>query len=150
MTGNRGSFESVVSTYLQLFITLILERKGIYAFWRVIGLAFCVEANKNIQNHLAWRTKRLSRPIKTHNLDGLFNRVQGWSKYGKCPFINLKVEDELWEETYLAALLSCWLYTFVLPSEDLNTICPRTFNTASFMAPGYPVNRAIPVLASLY
>ena len=119
-------------------------------FWREIGLAFGVEVNKNIQNHLAWRKKRLSCPIKNHNLDGLFNKVQGWSKYGKCPFVNLKVKDELWEETYLATLLSCWLYTFVLPSEDLKTIRLGTFKIAGFMAAGCPVSLAIPVLASLY
>ena len=53
------------------------------------------------------RTKRLSRAIKTHNPDGSLNKIQGWSKCGKKPFIELKIEDELWEETYLAALLSC-------------------------------------------
>ena len=84
----------------------------------------------------ARRTKRLGRPIKTHNPVGLFNKVKGLSKYGKYPSVKLKIEDELWEETYLAALLSCWLCMFVLPSEDLNTICPRTFKIASFMAAG--------------
>ena len=96
------------------------------------------------------RTKRLGRPVKTHNPDGLFNKVKGWSKYGKYPSVKLKIEDELWEETYLAALLSCWLCMFVLPSEDLNTIRPKTFKIASFMAAGHPIRLAILVLASLY
>ena len=39
---------------------------------------------------------------------------------------------------------------FVLPSEDLNTIHPRTFMIASFMAASRPIRLAIPVLASLY
>ena len=96
------------------------------------------------------RTKRLSHAIKTHNPDGLLNKVQGWSKCGKKPFIELKIEDGLWEETYLAALLSCWLCTFVLPSEDPNTIRPGTFKVASFLATGRPFCLAIPVLVSLY
>ena len=96
------------------------------------------------------RTKRLSHAIKTHNPNGSLNKIQGWSKCGKNPFIELKIEDELWEETYLATLLSCWLCTFFLPSEDLNTIRSGTFKIASFMATSHPISLAIPVLASLY
>ena len=70
------------------------------------------------------RTKRLCHAIKTYNPDGSLSKILGWSNCGKKPFIELKIEDGLWEETYLATLLSCWLYTFVLPSEDPNTIRP--------------------------
>ena len=96
------------------------------------------------------RTKRLSCAIKTHNPNGSLNKFQGWSKCGKKPFIELEIEDGLWEETYLAALFSCWLCTFVLPSEDPNTIRPETFQVASFLATGHPFCLAIPVLVSLY
>ena len=68
----------------------------------------------------------------------------------KKPFIELKIEDGLWEETYLAALLSCWLCTFVLPSEDPNKIHPGTFNVASFLATSCHFCLAILVLVSLY
>ena len=96
------------------------------------------------------RTKRFSRAIKTHNPDSSLNKIQGWSKCRKNPFIELKIEDGLWEKTYLAALLSCWLCTFVLPSEDPNTIRLGTFKLASFVATGRPFCLAIPVLVSLY
>ena len=103
-------------------------------------VSFWCRYGQNYSKPPTWRTKRLSHPTKTHNPNGSFNKVQGWSKCGKHPFIELKIEDGLWEETYLSALLYCWLHTFVLPSEDLNTIRPKTFKITSFIAIGHPVS----------
>ena len=53
VTRQRGSSQRVVSTYLRPFISLILKRKEkTRVFWRVIGSAFGVDMEWNIQNHL--------------------------------------------------------------------------------------------------
>ncbi|GFS40828.1 hypothetical protein Acr_00g0070760 [Actinidia rufa] len=65
-------------------------------------------------------------------------------------FVSLGINDDVVEQTYLAAFLSCWLCIFVLPSEEVNTIRPTTFKVASMMASGQEICLAIPVLTSIY
>ena len=54
------------------------------------------------------------------------------------------------EETYLAALISYWLCSFVLPNEAVCLICLAVFIAASKLAHGECLTLAIPVLASIY
>ena len=96
------------------------------------------------------RLKRSCRPKQTYNPDGSFGKAHAWSLKEKGGFADLEVQEGLCEETYFAALLSCWLCIFVLLSEDLNTIRLGTFKVASLMAIGRPFSLAIPVLTSLY
>ena len=65
-------------------------------------------------------------------------------------FVDLQVPNELRKETYLVALLSCWLCAFVFPLKNLYNIRPGTFKVASLMANGRVFSLAASVLASIY
>jgi hypothetical protein len=65
-------------------------------------------------------------------------------------FVDLQVPDELKEETYLEALLSCWLCAFVFPIKDLHNIQHGTFKVASLMASGHVFGLVTSVLESIY
>ena len=73
-----------------------------------------------------------------------------WSDKEHGVFVDLQVEGDLKEETYLSTLLSCWLCVFVFPIKDPNSIHPGTFKIASSMANGRSFGLAAPVLASIY
>ncbi|KAF7150749.1 hypothetical protein RHSIM_Rhsim02G0072700 [Rhododendron simsii] len=59
-------------------------------------------------------------------------------------------EEDVKEETNLAALLSCSLCVFVLPNKEVYQIRPGVFKVASMMAQGKRFSLAVPVLASIY
>nr|POF09750.1 hypothetical protein CFP56_21388 [Quercus suber] len=80
----------------------------------------------------------------------MINERGPWSDKEHGVFVDLQVEGDLKEETYLSALLSCWLCTFVFPIKDPNSIRPGTFKIASSMANGRSFGLAAPVLASFY
>ncbi|KAM1119574.1 hypothetical protein ACFX2B_043138 [Malus domestica] len=65
-------------------------------------------------------------------------------------FEDCGVASEHLEESYLAALLACWLCKFVFPKDDVNFIRPGVFKVASKMAVGESFSLAIPVLANIY
>ncbi|KAL0458587.1 UNVERIFIED_CONTAM: hypothetical protein Slati_0485900 [Sesamum latifolium] len=123
--------------------------------------AFC-EAWCPLTNTLLTSAGELSISLwNLHNLAGLpitgcFNDevvpsvLELTSADEKALFEKLCIEGNLKEEVYLAAYLACWLYTFVLPDKDFNSIRPSTFNMASMMASGRRVSLAIPILASIY
>ena len=56
-----------------------------------------------------------------------------WTNKEHMALFDLQVPNDLKEETYLAALLACWLYVFVFPIKDLGSIRPGTFKIASLM-----------------
>lgn len=58
--------------------------------------------------------------------------------------------DVLRVETYLAALLSCWLCIFVFPIKDLNSIHPGTLKVASVMVNSHSFGLVVLHLASTY
>ena len=80
----------------------------------------------------------------------MVNECGPWSDEKHVVFVDLQVLDELREETYLAALLSCWLCAFVFPIKDLHNIRLGTFKVASLMANGHVFGLATFVLASIY
>ncbi|KAL0307196.1 UNVERIFIED_CONTAM: hypothetical protein Sradi_6136900 [Sesamum radiatum] len=94
--------------------------------------------------------KKTVRPKSTHNPLGDIAINERWSTAEEALFAKLCIERSLKEEVYLAAYLACWLYVFVLPGKDVNSIRPSTFKMVSLMANGRRVNLAIPVLASIY
>ncbi|KAL0444086.1 UNVERIFIED_CONTAM: hypothetical protein Slati_2131300 [Sesamum latifolium] len=96
------------------------------------------------------KEKKTVRPKSTHNPLGDITTHKRWSTAEEALFEKLCIKENLKEEVYLAAYLACWLCTFVLPSKDVNSICPSTFKMASMMANGQRVSLAIPVLASIY
>ena len=62
----------------------------------------------------------------------------------------LKVEKRLIEETWLVALISCWLCEFALPNGGPNLIRLGVFKSASAMARGKRCCLAVLVLANIY
>ena len=60
------------------------------------------------------------------------------------------MERRLIEETWLAALISCWLYEFTLPDRGPNLIKPGVFKSTSVMAHGKRYCLVVPVLANIY
>ncbi|KAK4397712.1 hypothetical protein Sango_1246700 [Sesamum angolense] len=90
------------------------------------------------------------RPKSTHNPLGDIAIHERWPIVEEALFAKLCIERSLKKEVYLAAYLACWLYVFVLPGKDVNSIRPSTFKMASLMANGRRVNLPIPLLASIY
>ena len=64
--------------------------------------------------------------------------------------MTLNIPEALIEETYLAALISCWLCSFVLSTEVVCLIQQAVFAAASKLAHRECINLAIPALASIY
>uniref|UniRef100_A0A9I9EI04 Aminotransferase-like plant mobile domain-containing protein n=1 Tax=Cucumis melo TaxID=3656 RepID=A0A9I9EI04_CUCME len=64
-------------------------------------------------------------------------------------FAKLGIRNDLKDETYLAAFLSCWLCLFVFPHKG-SFLRPRVFMAASLMATGTIYSLAVPVLANIY
>ncbi|KAL0354314.1 UNVERIFIED_CONTAM: hypothetical protein Sangu_1012700 [Sesamum angustifolium] len=96
------------------------------------------------------KEKKMVRPKSTHNPLGDIAIHERWSTAEEALFAKLYIERSLKEEVYLTAYLACWLYVFVLPGKDVNSIRPSTFKIASLMANGRRVNLAILLLASIY
>jgi hypothetical protein len=88
----------------------------------------------------------------SHNPRGIIttHRNQSRTEDEEAPFRILKVSEKAKEETWLAALLSCWLGEFVFPGKEANLIRPGTFKVASLMARGKKYCLAVPVLATIY
>ncbi|KAI3469665.1 hypothetical protein Pfo_026328 [Paulownia fortunei] len=96
------------------------------------------------------REKKVNRFKSTHNPLDDFDIHEEWCPSEMALFSKLGVKESSRDETYLVAYLACWLCAFVLPNDDINSICPNTFKMASIMASGQRVSLAIPVLASIY
>uniref|UniRef100_A0A9I9E6I7 Aminotransferase-like plant mobile domain-containing protein n=1 Tax=Cucumis melo TaxID=3656 RepID=A0A9I9E6I7_CUCME len=64
-------------------------------------------------------------------------------------FAELAIRDDLKDETYLAAFLSCWLCFFVFPQKR-SFLHPGVFRVASLMAACTIYSLAVPVLANIY
>jgi len=56
-----------------------------------------------------------------------------WTQEESVVFDALKVPDDRRGSTFLAAFLSCWLCTFVLPEDEKGFIHPGTFEVTSNM-----------------
>ena len=96
--------------------------------------------------------KRLVRGKLSHNPRGIIttHRNQCRTEDEEAPFRILKVSEKAKEETWLAALLSCWLGEFVFPSKEANLIRPGIFKVESLMDSGKKYCLAILVLATIY
>ncbi|KMT11782.1 hypothetical protein BVRB_5g104850 [Beta vulgaris subsp. vulgaris] len=90
-------------------------------------------------------------------------------KFTANPSVNIETQPIVWEKaesdmfnllglkgvnrrtnTYVAAFISCWLCTFVLPDSEERLIRPSTFEIVVLMACGHTFSLAIPVLSSIY
>jgi hypothetical protein len=96
--------------------------------------------------------RRSARGKLSHNPRGIIttHRNQCRTEDEEAPFRILKVSEKAKEETWLAALLSCWLGEFVFPGKEANLIRPGTFKVASSMARGKKYCLTVPVLATIY
>ncbi|KAH0632965.1 hypothetical protein KY284_035751 [Solanum tuberosum] len=96
------------------------------------------------------KEKKSRRLLSTHNPIGeIPTEINTWSSTQEMVFSKLGAKHQKYE-TYLTAILSCWLCAFVFPSEEGNFIRPETFKIASLMASGKKVSLVVPVLGSLY
>ncbi|KAH0639052.1 hypothetical protein KY285_035638 [Solanum tuberosum] len=107
---------------------------------------------KDLKNELAppRKEKKSRRLSSTHNPTGeIPTEINTWSSTQEMVFSKLGAKHQKYE-TYLTAILSCWLCAFVFPFEEGNFIRPETFKIASLMASGKKVSLVVPVLGSLY
>lgn len=133
------------------FHQLCLEHGGPHNVSSSKWVDFWFKGPSRYQKPPSRRTsKRTARARSSHNPSGLIDLPQEHSKEGEAPFVTLKVESNVKEETYLAAFLSCWLCEFVFPGKVPNLIRPGVFKVASLMTRGTRNDLAIPVLASIY
>ena len=95
--------------------------------------------------------KRLVRGKSSHNLHGIIKpyRHQCRTEDEEAPFRILNFSEKAKEETWLAALLSCWLGEFVFPGKEANLIRPGIFKVASSIARGKKYCLAVLVLATI-
>ena len=94
--------------------------------------------------------QRKARGKQSHNLYGKIDTPRILTKEDETPFNVLEVERRLIEETWLAALISCWLCEFPLLDRGPNLIRLGVFKSASAMACGKRYCLAVPVLANIY
>ncbi|KAH0635956.1 hypothetical protein KY289_035871 [Solanum tuberosum] len=93
---------------------------------------------KDLKNELAppRKEKKSRRLSSTHNPTGeIPTEINTWSSTQEMVFSKLGAKHQKYE-TYLTAILSCWLCAFVFPFEEGNFIRPETFKIASLMASG--------------
>uniref|UniRef100_A0A9I9EJQ6 Aminotransferase-like plant mobile domain-containing protein n=1 Tax=Cucumis melo TaxID=3656 RepID=A0A9I9EJQ6_CUCME len=64
-------------------------------------------------------------------------------------FAELRIRNDLKDETYLATFLFCWLCLFVFPQKG-SFLRSRVFMAASLMATGTIYSLAVLVLANIY
>ncbi|KAA0060611.1 hypothetical protein E6C27_scaffold22G004890 [Cucumis melo var. makuwa] len=95
------------------------------------------------------KQKKASRSKSTQNPDGSKIQAREWSSRESMLFAELGIKDDLKDETYLAAFLSCWLCLFVFPQKG-SFLRPGVFRAASLMAAGTIYSLAVPVLANIY
>ncbi|KAA0060431.1 hypothetical protein E5676_scaffold119G00140 [Cucumis melo var. makuwa] len=95
------------------------------------------------------KQNKVSRSKSTQNPDGLKIQAHDWSSRENLLFVELGIRNDLKDETYLVAFLSCWLCLFVFPQKE-SFLRSRVFMAASLMATGAIYSLAVPVLANIY
>ncbi|KAI3467771.1 hypothetical protein Pfo_024434 [Paulownia fortunei] len=121
-----------------------------HAYHLFRGIRFWSKKATKYPLSLPRKKKKESRFKSTHNPLGDFDVHVEWSPSEMALFLNLGVKESLRDEIYLAIHLACWLCAFVLPNDDIISICPSTFKMTSIMASGWRVSLAVPILASIY
>ncbi|KAH9606326.1 hypothetical protein KSS87_023133 [Heliosperma pusillum] len=122
----------------------IVTAKQWIEFWFKRGATYQPPVKKS-------RTKL--RPKSTQNPSGEFEPRPSneWCEEEQVIFEKLGLTNNAHKEKlYLAAYISGWLCTFVLPENEDRKIRAGTFETACLMAEGRRFCLAAPVLASIY
>ena len=151
---NVKDISSLPSSCRHLFATfhlLSLELGGSHLVTTATWVKFWLCGKSKYQKPPTRRSiKRTTRGKQFHNPSGKINAPKILTVEDEAPFDVLKVEKRLIEETWLAALTSCWLCKFALPDGGPNLIRPGVFKSASSMAHGKTYCLAVPVLVNMY
>ena len=151
---NSKDISSIPSCYHPLFAAfhhLSLKLGGSHLVTTAAWVKFWFRGESKYQKLLTRRLiKRNARGKQSHNPSGKIDASRILTKKDEAPFNVLKVERTLIEETWLAALISCWLCEFALHDGEPNLIKPGFFKSASVMARGKRYCLAIPILAMIY
>ncbi|KAA0052363.1 hypothetical protein E6C27_scaffold207G002060 [Cucumis melo var. makuwa] len=112
-------------------------------------ISFWYLGSKSYDKPTTRKQKKASRSKSTQNPNGSKIQAREWSSRESMLFAELGIRDDLKDETYLAAFLSCWLCLFVFPQKG-SFLRPGVFRVASLMAAGTIYSLAVPVLANIY
>ena len=146
-----SSLPSCCRPLFAAFHHLSLELGGPHLVTTAAWVKFWFRGGSKYQKPPTRRSlKRNARGKRSHNPSGKIDAPRILTKEDEAPFNVLKVERRLIEETWLAALISCWLCEFALPDGGPNLIRPGVFKSASAMARGKRYCLAVPVLANIY
>ncbi|KAL3522537.1 hypothetical protein ACH5RR_015371 [Cinchona calisaya] len=92
--------------------------------------------------------------ILRYSKNGMYSsailKPSDWSEEKHGAFVELGVGDVYREESYLTALISCWICIFPLTIREIGLIRLGTFVIASLIAEGIRVCLVVPMLASIY
>ncbi|KAM1978326.1 hypothetical protein PS2_014458 [Malus domestica] len=109
-----------------------------------------------------WKAMRYKKPLKKSGCNkttrpkgdsdpfGVIGSTRRRSSNELRAFEDLGIASEHVEESYLAALLACWLCKFVFPAGDVNLVHLGVFKVASKMDAGESFSLAISILANIY
>ena len=115
---NSKDISSIPSCYHPLFAAfhhLSLKLGGSHLVTTAAWVKFWFRGESKYQKLLTRRLiKRNARGKQSHNPSGKIDASRILTKKDEAPFNVLKVERTLIEETWLAALISCWLCEFAL------------------------------------
>ncbi|TYK05702.1 putative mitochondrial protein [Cucumis melo var. makuwa] len=95
------------------------------------------------------KQKKASRSKSTQNSDGWRIQAREWSPRESMLFTELGIRDDLKDEMYLVAFLSCWLCLFVFLQKG-SFLRPGVFRAASLMATDTIYSLAVPVSVNIY
>ena len=151
---NSKEISSLPLCCCPLFATfhhLSLELGGLHLVTTAAWVKFWFRGKSKYQKPPTRRSiKRNARGKQSHNPSGKIDAPRILTKEDEAPFNVLKVEKRLIEETWLVALISCWLGEFALPDGRPNLIRLGVFKSASAMARGKRYCLAVLVLANIY
>ena len=151
---NSKDISSLPSCCRHLFVAfhhLSLELGGSHLVTTAAWVKFWFRSESKYQNRPTRRSiQRKAKGKQSHNPSGKIDAPRILTKEDEAPFNVLKVERRLIEETWLVALILCWLCEFALLNEGPNLIRPSVFKSVSAMARGKRYYLAVLVLANIY
>ncbi|KAA0046555.1 hypothetical protein E5676_scaffold403G00180 [Cucumis melo var. makuwa] len=151
----KGDFyEERIPSFKELTSTLRDKTKCLpttcqYLFQAYYSIVCTQRNDRSASSKNDSQQKEALRSKSTRNPDGSKIQAHEWSSRESMLFAELGIKDDLKDETYLAAFLSCWLCLFVF-SQKGSFLCPGVFRAASLMAAGTIYSFAVPVLANIY
>ena len=112
-------------------------------------ISFWYLGSRSYDKPTTWKQKKVSRSKSTKNPDGSKIQAHDWSSKENMLFAELGIRNDLKDETYLVAFLSCWLCLFVFLQKG-SFLRLGVFMAASLMATGAIYSLTVLVLANIY